>query len=374
LGRSLPFTAFSECNYLGGVAIMSTHPRDFPMVKNLADFPKSNISVSSSSSSSSSLSSSNKVVDVDDDDDDNNDIIKHKRKIIIPGYGIHPWFLHELDKNQWEKVQRQDDNQPVSSNNNSKMKDNPIWLQTLIKILESDPMAIVGEIGLDGFHFDPLTGNLKSPMSNQIEAFEMQLEVAVRLQRPVSIDVVQAFGPLLNTLAKFQKRTFLEKDDDAHVGPCDDAGLDQHCHHRHRRRQHCHHRLPPKLYFHAFGGKVGTVDQLVALCETKGEENSDSKLRTTRKRLYFGFAPVVNFRSPKTIQVIQKVGLDRLVLETDHEESSLVPQSIDDGIAYIANALNVSRDEVVEKTTRNACDLYGIDFLSFVEKENTYIN
>jgi TatD DNase family protein len=333
MGRSLPLTAFSDCNYLGGVAIMSTHPRDFATVKNLADIP---------------MVSPNK------------DTNKPK-KVIIPGYGIHPWFLHELEKSQWEKSSQKDD-----KDDSNTRKDNPIWMQTIIQMLESDPKAIVGEIGLDGFHFEAKTGNLKSPMSEQIKVFEMQLEIAVRLQRPVSIHVVQAFGPLLTSLSKFQKGTIPEEveDDDAHNTLCHNSDIDVH-----NRRRCCRRRqrlgLPPKLYFHAFGGKVGTVDQLVALCETmEGEKKDSSKSR----RLYFGFAPVVNFRSPKTIQVIRKIGLERLVLETDHEESSLVPQSIEDGISYIANALDLSRDEVIEQTTRNACDLYGIDILTFQGK------
>lgn len=40
--------------------------------------------------------------------------------------------------------------------------------------------------------------------------------------------------------------------------------------------------LPPRMYFHAFGGRVGTVDQLLALC---GREKG---------KVYFGFAPVIS--------------------------------------------------------------------------------
>ena len=141
------------------------------------------------------------------------------------------------------------------------------------------------------------------------------MEIAARLHRPVSIHVVQCFGPLMGALSKLKKSA---------------------------------HGLPPKVYFHAFGGKVGTIDQLLALC---GKQPG---------QVYFGFAPVVNFRSPKTATVIRKVGLSRLVLETDHEDADLVPGSMEQGISLIADALHLSHDEVVEQTTRNAFDLYSL--------------
>jgi Tat protein secretion system quality control protein TatD with DNase activity len=108
------------------------------------------------------------------------------------------------------------------------------------------------------------------------------------------------------------------------------------------------HQLPPKLYFHAFGGKVGTIPQLLASCSSK----------TTQ--VYFGLAAVINFRSPKTADVIRAIGLDRLVLETDQEDAALVYESMQRGIQYLAQALDVTEEEVIAKTTRNAMDFYGI--------------
>jgi Tat protein secretion system quality control protein TatD with DNase activity len=76
--------------------------------------------------------------------------------------------------------------------------------------------------------------------------------------------------------------------------------------------------------------------------------------------VYFGFAPVVNFRSPKTADVIRKVGLERLVLETDHEDAGRVLESMEQGIDLISEALNESRETVIDRTTQNAFDLYGL--------------
>ena len=57
---------------------------------------------------------------------------------------------------------------------------------------------------------------------------------------------------------------------------------------------------------------------------------------------------------------MQKVGLDRLVLETDHEDAAFVQESMRQGISYIAETLNVDETTVIETTTRNANALYGL--------------
>jgi Tat protein secretion system quality control protein TatD with DNase activity len=58
--------------------------------------------------------------------------------------------------------------------------------------------------------------------------------------------------------------------------------------------------------------------------------------------------------------VVRKVGLDRLVLETDHEDAALVADSMAEGIRFLAEALGESETVIVERTTRNAFDLYNL--------------
>ena len=85
--------------------------------------------------------------------------------------------------------------------------------------------------------------------------------------------------------------------------------------------------------------------------------------KTKATRVLFGFAPIVNFQSPKTIQVIQEVGLDRLVLETDHEDATLVVSSMDLAVEVISKALGVTEEELIRRTNLNVCQLYGIERL-----------
>ena len=134
----------------------------------------------------------------------------------------------------------------------------------------------------------------------------------------------------------------------------------------------------------AFGGKEASIDQLVALItkpipgsigkkkkqkqkqeeaklpeEQRGERNKPTTTTTTE--IYFGFAPVINFRSPKTANVVRKVGLSRLVLETDHEDASRVSKSMIQGIEYLSEVLDVTQTELITQTTKNSYKLYGIE-------------
>lgn len=219
---------------------------------------------------------------------------------VVPCFGVHPWFLHELTEQDWHVLE------PCQL---------PKWIVEIERIVTSTPGAIVGEIGLDAFHFDPVTEELVSPMDKQVEAFRLQMELAARLDKPVSVHGVQCFGTLMPILSQLKKSKT---------------------------------KLPPKIYFHAFGGKAGTVDQLTALCGR------------AMGRVYFGFAPVINFRSPNTAEIVRKVGIERLVLETDHEDAACVPESIQECIRFLSETLEIKEQEVIERTTANAFDLYGL--------------
>jgi TatD DNase family protein len=223
--------------------------------------------------------------------------------------GVHPWFLHELTQEDWK---------PTTTTGW------PQWIQEMEDLLIQHPNMPVGEIGLDNFHFDPNTKELTSPLSTQVEALELQLLLAPKYERPVSVHCVRAMGKITETLAKVQKQN------------------------------QSNHKLPPRIYFHAFGGKAATVTQLI-----KSLEKSTNKKKSNTK-VYFGFAPIVNFASPKTIEVVRTVGLERLVLETDHEDAARVPASMELGLQVISEALEITLEELIIQTNRNAQDLYGL--------------
>ncbi len=79
---------------------------------------------------------------------------------IIPFYGIHPWHLDKID---------------LSS---------PFWLDHLQTFLLQNPHAGIGEIGLDKIKAKK---GLVFCLENQIKVLSLQLELAQKLNRPVTI-------------------------------------------------------------------------------------------------------------------------------------------------------------------------------------------
>ncbi|MCS6770876.1 MAG: TatD family hydrolase [Kiritimatiellae bacterium] len=86
--------------------------------------------------------------------------------LIIPSFGVHPWYVHE---------------QPTD------------WEESLRDYLEDFPQAGVGEVGLDRWKSD-------LPWEGQVDAFRRQLRLARELKRPVSIHCLRAWGALVDVL------------------------------------------------------------------------------------------------------------------------------------------------------------------------------
>jgi TatD DNase family protein len=91
---------------------------------------------------------------------------KNHPEVIIPSYGLHPWKT------------------PCSV---------PQWKDSLEDYITSDPNACIGECGLDKWIRNP---NIEA----QEDAFRFQIELAARLNRPLSIHVLKAWGWLLEVL------------------------------------------------------------------------------------------------------------------------------------------------------------------------------
>ncbi len=94
--------------------------------------------------------------------------ISQKYKMVIPAFGIHPWFIATRSEK---------------------------WLDKLECVLKLFPEAAVGEIGLD---YTLKKGNEKE----QLGVFIDQLRLAAKLDRPVSIHCRKAWGDLTDLLEK----------------------------------------------------------------------------------------------------------------------------------------------------------------------------
>jgi len=92
--------------------------------------------------------------------------------VLVPAFGVHPWYVRHL---------------PSS------------WFETLEAYLDRNPVAAIGEIGLDGVLDD-------IPMEQQERVFVRQLEYAEHARRPVVLHGARAWGRLVDVLKPFARR------------------------------------------------------------------------------------------------------------------------------------------------------------------------
>jgi len=88
---------------------------------------------------------------------------------IIPGFGVHPWYLRALP---------------------------PDWQVRLEALLLEEPTAVVGEIGLDGLREE-------TPFDVQESILRAQLDLAVTHKRPVVLHGARAWGRLVEVLKDY---------------------------------------------------------------------------------------------------------------------------------------------------------------------------
>ena len=91
---------------------------------------------------------------------------------IIPAFGVHPWFVEELEEG---------------------------WLEKLRGYLLEFAHAWVGEVGLDK------SGRYKASFALQKEVLIAQMSLASELERPLSLHMVRSVAPLLEILEGFER-------------------------------------------------------------------------------------------------------------------------------------------------------------------------
>jgi TatD DNase family protein len=100
------------------------------------------------------------------------DLAKADKRVCL-GLGVHPWFAHTTTNG---------------------------WSQRLELLLNENPSAFVGEIGLDKVAVTPETR--VTEWETQLQVFETQLRVAARTKRVVSVHCVKAHGAMLDIVRR----------------------------------------------------------------------------------------------------------------------------------------------------------------------------
>ena len=185
------------------------------------------------------------------------------------------------------------------------------WVEDLAKTQEEfnkhiDKYIAIGEIGID-LYWD------KTFRREQMQALEQQFQWAIDANIPVIIHCREGLAEILQVLDRMNEK--------------------------------------PKGVFHSFGGNIDDVEQI-------------------RKRgdFYFGINGIVTFKNSKLRETLPYIGIDRILLETDAPYLAPVPHRgkrnesayLIHTAAHIAQHLALTTEQVAQKTSYNAHQLFGI--------------
>ena len=181
--------------------------------------------------------------------------------------------------------------------------------EKFLNFLGKEKVLGIGEIGLDFFR-----DTEKRTSAIQRELFRAQMAVATEKNLPVAIHMREAEAEMIEELKQME--------------------------------------IIPKGQFHCFAGSEGFLNFVL------------------KKGFYVSFAGNVTFKTAQKLRsLLQKVPLDRLLLETDSPYLSPEPvrgtlnepANVKILAEFIANVKNIDMHSLINQTTKNAKCLYSLD-------------
>jgi Tat protein secretion system quality control protein TatD with DNase activity len=270
---------------------------------------------------------------------------------VIPSFGWHPWFSHQLFDDTGSKEKAAPDKiqhyksvltpEPQDEEFLMALPDpRPLshFLEQTEAYLQSHPLALVGEIGLDRAFRIPKSwseqehnnrdenatpgsrqGRGLSPyrvsMIHQKKILKAQLQLAGKLGRPTSIHSVQAHGAVFQVLEQLwagHEKEVISNRQRKRRGSVPDAHevddeLDESDQIPEKEPQsQTPLPFPPRICLHSYSGSPQSLQQFL-----RPSVPSD---------LFFSFSACINFSNPsadKVVQVIKDLHEDRLLVESD---------------------------------------------------------
>lgn len=267
------------------------------------------------------------------------------RKCVVPAFGWHPWFSHQIyddskdsSSEKPDKVLHYKSVLTPGPQDDSFLLTLPdprplsVFLKETESRLEQFPLALVGEVGLDrAFRIprewleheklsrDPSMtpgsreGRTLSPhrvlMAHQKHILKAQLQLAGKLNRPVSVHSVQTHGAvfdLLEELWKEHKKEVVSKRTQKRRGSVSGA------HAKEEEEPPPSDRptslpFPPRICMHSYSGPADPLKQFLH--------------PSVPAEIFFSFSNVINFSSPspdKVIEVIKAVPESQILIESDY--------------------------------------------------------
>ncbi|KAL1992709.1 hypothetical protein VTN49DRAFT_4741 [Thermomyces lanuginosus] len=300
---------------------------------------------------------------------------KYGPERIVPCFGWHPWFAHQISLGESQVEDRTVHYRSVlqgSLSSSGKGKDQSeediAFFQTLpepkpLRELLTDmrthlvahPTALVGEVGLDRAFRLPMPwsedelrerdpsitpgsreGRRLSPFKVSVEhqksLLKAQLQLAGELRRPVSLHSVQGHGVVLEILRdlwrgyekKGSKRAMRMKTKNTEF-PTGEDDKDE-------KQEEKPLPFPPRICMHSYSGRADSLAQFLH--------------PSAPSEIFFSFSSVINLppsadENHKTVQVVRALPADRILVESDFHEAG------------------ASMDDLLEEVTRTVCRIRG---------------
>lgn len=273
------------------------------------------------------------------------DFAKSSSTYVVPAFGWHPWFSHQMyddldDATQPDQLVHYKSILTPEPDDIEFVKALPPprslrqFLLETEKRLAEFPYALVGEVGLDRSFRLPegpsaMTGDMKSktggsdedytpgtregrPLSpyrvnieHQKTVLKAQFQLAAKLQRPVSVHSVQAHGLVFEVMqvlwkgyekpSKRERRKATDasqsQEDDGQAKDVSPKVLSP---------------FPPRICMHSYSGPPEALKQFLG--------------SSVPVDIYFSFSAAINFSNPSTSKVtsvIKAVPDDRILIESD---------------------------------------------------------
>ncbi|KAJ1960423.1 Cut9-interacting protein scn1 [Dispira parvispora] len=259
------------------------------------------------------------------------------RHRIVVGFGIHPWAvectLGEARDSWIKRVQGSDLDGLIPQCDNDILAacQGLEWYQDLVRLLNTYPNAIVGEIGLDRMAVNRNTGQ-RYDYRLQWLFFRVQWDLAVKLHRPVSLHCVRAATTFV---AFIQQRVREWQQQSRGQRRSDKIALSDQF-------------FPTAIMLHSYSGSTEVLRQIYALPDA------------VSRRIFVSFSETINQRSPQIGERIQAVPADRLLVETDLSRLNQVDVTISKVIRRVAIVRQWTITQVIETTTANAHRFYSM--------------
>ena len=226
--------------------------------------------------------------------------------------GVQKFYLPAIDSNSIDEMLALEDRFPekciaMMGLHHCYVKENYQDELTIVSNwLAKRKFAAIGEIGLD-YYWD------KTFEVQQQEVFRTQIELSIQYSLPIVIHTRNAMQDTINTVKEYTGKGV--------------HGI-----------------------FHCFGGSYETAQEII------------------RAGFYLGIGGVLTYKKASLAEVLEKIDLEHLVLETDAPYLTPVPfrgkrnesSYLKYIVAKLAAVKNVSIEEVAAITTANAQKIFGL--------------